>query len=275
MRKKVWKILLLIICFIILFSFVTTIFGLLIYNNGDPHIVFSNPDLGEPKLLDCLYFSIITFFTIGYGDLYPITRSAQFFVSFEGLVGQISGFVFSGLLIFYLFKPINKVLIADKAVVVNDDKGFRLKMRFGSKSTTLYNVVVKLTLQSVNNGVKTHFFTDSKEYLSIKNTWFINYNLNEEKYLALRQNLLRVHKEDNEIIFMTLNIIGYDEEGNIHYKVQDYTRDDLYFNYKFYGVRKFVEDGNKHKSEKRPWSNFNKVYKLNLDGTVHPINDES
>jgi len=43
----------------------------------------------NPKFLETLYFSIVTFTTLGFGDLAPKPGFFQLFASFEALLGAI------------------------------------------------------------------------------------------------------------------------------------------------------------------------------------------
>ena len=40
-------------------------------------------------LVHCLYFSVVTFTTLGYGDMQPSTMPAKFLANCESLVGLI------------------------------------------------------------------------------------------------------------------------------------------------------------------------------------------
>ena len=59
-------------------------------------IVYNNND-GSPtyELLTCVYFSAITFTTVGYGDYHPVSELARLAASVEAL----SGYILLGLLV--------------------------------------------------------------------------------------------------------------------------------------------------------------------------------
>jgi len=49
-----------------------------------------------------IYFSIITFATIGYGDITPVTSIARFLVGTEALIGAIVNVIFVAILFVYI-----------------------------------------------------------------------------------------------------------------------------------------------------------------------------
>ena len=49
---------------------------------------YLGPILGS--FLDCLYFSVVTFTTLGYGDFQPVVGLSRFFVSLESIIGAIT-----------------------------------------------------------------------------------------------------------------------------------------------------------------------------------------
>jgi hypothetical protein len=58
--------------------------------------------LMDKPFFDCLYFSVVTFATVGYGDILPITLLQKAFVIFEILIGYLMG----GLLVAILAKRV-------------------------------------------------------------------------------------------------------------------------------------------------------------------------
>ena len=88
-RLKLRWLLLVFVAVICIFSSLYYIDG--IYGGG---IKSTNSSEIKSSLLDCTYFSIVTFTTLGFGDYYPLGTS-KLFVSIEVIVGMI----FFGLMI--------------------------------------------------------------------------------------------------------------------------------------------------------------------------------
>lgn len=58
-------------------------------SKGDEYTLkYLGPILGS--FLNCLYFSVVTFATLGYGDFQPAVGASRFFVSLESIIGAIT-----------------------------------------------------------------------------------------------------------------------------------------------------------------------------------------
>ncbi len=74
---------------ILFFSFIYFFTGV---HNGESIINFSSADTASHNIriwLDCAYFSVVTFTTLGYGDLVPLGIS-RVFAAFEAFIGSFS-----------------------------------------------------------------------------------------------------------------------------------------------------------------------------------------
>jgi Ion channel len=58
-----------------------------------PHISDSSPAQGRP-VIDYLYYEVITFTTVGYGDIIPATLPAKILAMFTALFGATHGVTF-------------------------------------------------------------------------------------------------------------------------------------------------------------------------------------
>jgi inward rectifier potassium channel len=78
---------------------------------------------------DCLFFSVQTLATIGYGRLVPVTRAANVLVAVEALVGLLGFAIVAGLLFARFTRPTAKISFSDKALIAPYEGGWALMFR--------------------------------------------------------------------------------------------------------------------------------------------------
>lgn len=78
---------------------------------------------------DCLFFSVQTLSTIGYGRLVPVTRAANILVAFEALGGLLGFAILSGLLFARFTRPTAKINFSDNALIAPYEGGWALMFR--------------------------------------------------------------------------------------------------------------------------------------------------
>jgi inward rectifier potassium channel len=78
-----------------------------------PHSVAN----GSGSFLDCFFFSVETFATIGYGDMTPMGSVGHAIMTFEALAGILASATITGVTFARLARPTAKVLFSAKAVI--------------------------------------------------------------------------------------------------------------------------------------------------------------
>jgi inward rectifier potassium channel len=78
---------------------------------------------------DCLFFSVQTLATIGYGRLVPVTRAANVLVAFEALVGLLGFAIVSGLLFARFTRPTAKISFSSHALIAPYEGGWAFMFR--------------------------------------------------------------------------------------------------------------------------------------------------
>jgi inward rectifier potassium channel len=78
---------------------------------------------------DCVFFSVQTLATIGYGKLVPNTRAANILVAIEALVGLLGFAILSALLFARLARPTAKIQFSSHAVIAPYQNGWALMFR--------------------------------------------------------------------------------------------------------------------------------------------------
>jgi inward rectifier potassium channel len=84
---------------------------------------------GLGRFEDCLFFSVQTIATIGYGRIVPNTRLANILVSFEALVGLLGFAILSGLLFARFTRPTAKIQFSRQALIAPYHGGWALMFR--------------------------------------------------------------------------------------------------------------------------------------------------
>lgn len=72
-----------------------------------PHIPGASATQGRP-LIDYLYYEVITFTTVGYGDIVPATVPAKILAMFTALFGATHGVTFVAIVLQALSRPPSK-----------------------------------------------------------------------------------------------------------------------------------------------------------------------
>jgi inward rectifier potassium channel len=78
---------------------------------------------------DCVFFSVQTLATIGYGKLVPDTRVANILVAIEALVGLLGFAILSGLLFARFTRPTARISFSRNAIIAPYEDGWALMFR--------------------------------------------------------------------------------------------------------------------------------------------------
>jgi len=81
------------------------------------------------RFVDCVFFSVQTLATIGYGRLVPVTDLANVFVAVEALIGLLGFAIVSGLLFARFTRPTAKISFSTNALIAPYEGGWALMFR--------------------------------------------------------------------------------------------------------------------------------------------------
>jgi uncharacterized protein YjbI with pentapeptide repeats len=96
-----WRVIRFALIIIFLFAIILNFSGIVISDRTNLMIEFIKKSQGDEyalryfgpilgSFLNCLYFSVVTFTTLGYGDFQPAVGASRFFVSLESIIGAIT-----------------------------------------------------------------------------------------------------------------------------------------------------------------------------------------
>lgn len=107
----------------------TNAFFALLYWLCGPGALEGAPAAPLARFEACVFFSVQTLATIGYGRLVPVTRAANVLVAFEALFGLLGFAIVSGLLFARFTRPTAKIEFSESALIAPYEGGWALMFR--------------------------------------------------------------------------------------------------------------------------------------------------
>ncbi len=110
------------------------------------------PPPGLARLLNCFFFSVQTFGTIGFGHIYPRSVAANWVVTVEAFVGLLGVALATGILFARFSRPTHRVLFSESAVIAPYQGGQALMLRvMNGHRTQLIDLNAEVTFSHFEN----------------------------------------------------------------------------------------------------------------------------
>ncbi len=160
--------------FVLIFLLATNFFfAFMFYSVGIEQLEGINGD--QPLynvLLDCFFFSIQTFTTVGYGSVHPVGTGANWLASILSFGGFFSFSLFTGLSLARFLKPRSKIKFSEVALINFDNDFPSLQFRIvNTRPTKLFSVEATVVMTCLDDrtglGITRHFSSLKLEYEKI------------------------------------------------------------------------------------------------------------
>ena len=241
------------VVFILLFAwlyFVTDSIALTPYSKPFTETV----DFGK-----ALYFSIVSFHTIGFGDIHPVTNLGRTFVMIQSVISIFFTAIFSGLLVYYVIKRPNDIFSTRKIYIRFRNNNYWLSIRLGNKGRSIIDLNGKFEAWTIENNSRVRAFQSRRELPDLERILYYDINLDEPENRKLRitlQDALR----GSYTLHMKLSVIGNDiKTGEQVAYAKYYDSADLLFGKMFLNV--YSWDANGHRKDFQ-WKNFERIEPL-------------
>jgi hypothetical protein len=236
---------------------VTLVFGLLYYFYDSLDFRYS-PGHNTFHFLDYIYFSAVTFTTIGYGDIVPKAGAGHLLVFIESCFELTFFPVFGGYIAYKFLQRPNDILLSDNFFIRYRNDRVYLSFRVGNKGKNLIDCTATVELIQIDHNVKRTLYRREINAPLVEMTWYLEIRLDgDENALALQQVKTLIARPDATLIRTTVS--GYDSNsGNLVHVFKYYTMDKLIYGgifadvYKWEGVKRTEPD----------WTHFNKIAPL-------------
>lgn len=196
--KKIVLLYLLALCVVL------SLFAIIFY--------FTDSISSNNSKIDSIYFSAVTYFTVGYGDIKPINMVGKILVIIEGISGVIVNSIFTGLLFYIFLKPKNKLLLPNIYCFKYKNSKCSLTLRIGNMGLELVNPKCVVEIFRFENGRRIRVQELIKEWPYIEKVVYFNYYFKDMKEVT--RNLLYkiINGENNFQICIT--VTAYDSYTN-------------------------------------------------------------
>jgi len=233
---------------------ITIVFGVLYYLYDSLDFKFASGS-NTFHFLDYIYFSAVTFTTIGYGDIVPKAGAGHLLVFIESCCELTFFPVFGGYIAYKFLQRPNDILLTDNFFIRYRNERIYLSSRVGNKGKNLVDCTATVEFIQIANNVKRTLYRREINAPLVEMTWYLEIRLDgDENTSALQQFKTLIANPDTSMIRTTVS--GYDSNsGNLVHVFKYYTMEKLIFGGKFSDVYKW--EGVKRTEP--DWTHFNKV----------------
>jgi len=251
------RILIAVLKGVAIYFVVTLVFGVLYYF-FDSLDFKSASGFNTFHFLDYIYFSAVTFTTIGYGDIVPKAGAGHLIVFIESILELTFFPVFGGYIAYKFLQRPNDILLTDNFFIRYRNERIYLSSRVGNKGKNLIDCTATVEFIQIANNVKRTLYRREINAPLVEMTWYLEIRLDGDENTSVLQQLKSLIANPHASLIRT-TVSGYDSNsGNLVHVFKYYTMDKLIYGGKFTDVYKWegVE------RTEPDWTHFNKVIPL-------------
>lgn len=253
---KTREILIFIFLSFIFYSVIILFFAQLYYRSGSIALTpYSKPFSEEIDFSKAVYFSIVSFHTIGFGDIHPITQTGRNLVMIQSIISLFFTSIFSGFLVFFVIKRPRDLFCTRNIYVRHRNDQYWLSVRFGNKGRTIIDLQGKFEAWTIENNSRVRAFQWKQELPDLERILYVDIPL-DEKHKKLRNAILRSFEEEKPL-HMKFSLIGNDIRSGEQVAFTKYfSSDSIRFGTIFHNVYSWDQNGRRRDF---CWKNFERI----------------
>jgi len=217
---------------------------------------------GRINFEKAVYFSIVSFHTIGFGDIHPITRVGRQVVMVQSTLSLFFTAIFSGFLVYFVIKRPRDVFTTRKVYIRHRKGRYSLSLRLGNHGRDIIDLKSKFEAWTIENNSRIRAFRVEEELPDLEKILYYDIDLDDPSGLPLR-NALRKALSGGTLLHMKFSFIGNDIKTGEQVAFAKYfdTRH-LSFGMMFENVYSWDENGRRKNFR---WSNFERIEPMGKD----------
>lgn len=209
-----------------------------------------------------IYFSVVSFHTIGYGDIYPISAQGRMILMMQSFLSLFYTAIFSGFLVYFSIRRPNDVIATKRAYIRLRHGHYFLSLRLGNRGRAIIDLKSKFEAWTIVSNSRVRVFQFEQELPDLEYILYYDISLqeiaNEKLRTALQEALLGKYRLHMKFSFIGNDIKTGEQVAFAHY----YDSGEVGFGTLFLNVYSWDETGRRTNFR---WKNFEKIDRMNED----------
>ena len=203
-----------------------------------------------------VYFSIVSFHTIGFGDIHPITQIGRQIVMVQSTISLFFTSIFSGFLVYFVIKRPQDVFTTEKVYIRFRKEHFQLSLRIGNKGRDLIDLKSKFEVWTIENNTRIRVFRREEELPDLEKILYYDVDLEDPEGRPLLL-AIRAALKESILLHMKFSFIGNDiKTGEQVAFAKYYNSTHFFFGKSFYNVYSWDPNGRRKNFR---WGNFERI----------------
>ena len=173
---------------IAVYAILIFIFAILYYETGS--IGFYRPIQRVYEPIDfekAIYFSIVSFHTIGYGDIYPLTSQGRYILMSEAFISLFFISIFSGFLVYFVIRRRDDIFTTRHIYIRLRKNKWFLSIRLGNKGRAIIDLKGKFEAWIVQENSRVRIFQYEEEMADLERILYYDIYLDDPGMMKLRE----------------------------------------------------------------------------------------
>lgn len=266
-QKKLSRILFFLFITLCCYFLIILLFALIYFKTNtisfvsdDKNDTSINSDQVQIEFIDAFYFSYVSFHTIGFGDIHPNCKLGKYILLYESIISLFFTSIFSGLLVYFLLKRPNNLIISNNLFIRLKKSKFYLSCKVGNKGNEVFNVQCLLEAFHIINNIRSRFFSNNFHIGALEQTYHYDVNLTVLENHKLATELYNVVNE-NKFVMIRVTFYGFDSVSGDNVVIsKTYKPESFQFGTSFKKTGDWDNNGNRINKD---WSGFQLIENLN------------
>jgi len=207
---------------------------------------------------DYLYFSLVTFSTIGYGEIIPTGSSGKIIIAIESCIGLAYTPFFGGYLAYLFIQRPNDFFLTENIFLRHNNNKIYLSARVGNRGAPIVDCNASIDMFIIENDVKRTLLKTALKRPLVEISWYINLRLDDPDNPVPLQHMKTIFAHPDKCL-IRITFSGNDaSSGNFvhiftYYKPGDIVRGGSFLDvYRWEGTERIIVN----------WNNFNKTMEI-------------